>query len=279
MPRTTEVAQSKLEKLVGKLKAYVKEHKARPFQPRPKGSKLRVFSDCAGISAETIALTLLGLKQFFTIVGGSEIDEVKRCLIGVVHETCRTSCKSESFATDIFQRDPKDSPGADIYLAGFPCPAFSKMGRRFGLRDSKKRGIPLVAGLRYIAYHKPPIVLLEQVTGFLEKKHWLAQKMLRKTFAACGLQKSCRLATTACPKADPVFGSWPCEIPLPNSGFPRPWGSVLLLNPSWTPAKWEMKYWIWASLAQALQPRSFELATGSWTSPPPLGSPAFPSVR
>ena len=94
MPRTTEVAQSKLEKLVGKLKAYVKEHKARPFQPRPKGSKLRVFSDCAGISAETIALTLLGLKQFFTIVGGSEIDEVKRCLIGVVHETCRTSCKS-----------------------------------------------------------------------------------------------------------------------------------------------------------------------------------------
>ena len=97
MPRTTEVAQSKLEKLVGKLKAYVKEHKARPFQPRPKGSKLRVFSDCAGISAETIALTLLGLKQFFTIVGGSEIDEAKRCLIGVVHETCRTSCKSESF--------------------------------------------------------------------------------------------------------------------------------------------------------------------------------------
>ena len=41
-----------------------------------------------------------------------------------------------------------------------------------------------MAGLRYIAYHKPPVVLLEQVTGFLEKKHWLAQKMLRKTFAA-----------------------------------------------------------------------------------------------
>ena len=222
------------------------------------------FSDCAGIRAETIALTLLGLKQFFTIVGGSEIDEVKRCLIGVVHETCRTSCKSESFATDIFQRDPKDSPGADIYLAGFPCPAFSKMGRRFGLRDSKKRGIPLVAGLRYIAYHKPP------------RRCFAKHLLLAGTRS---VQKSCRLATTACPKADPVFGSWPCEIPLPNSGFPRPWGSVLLLNPSWTSAKWEMKYWIWASLAQALQPRSFELATGSWKSPPPLGSPAFPSVR
>lgn len=216
MPRTTEVAQSKLEKLVGKLKAYVKEHKARPFQPRPKGSKLRVFSDCAGISAETIALTLLGLKQFFTIVGGSEIDEVKRCLIGVVHETCRTSCKSESFATDIFQRDPKDSPGADIYLAGFPCPAFSKMGRRFGLRDSKKRGIPLVAGLRYIAYHKPPIVLLEQVTGFLEKKHWLAQKMLRKTFAACGYTVRAKVLQT-------------CDHGLPQSR-PRLW-VVALRNP------------------------------------------------
>ena len=226
MPRTTEVAESKLEKLVGKLKAYVKEHKARPFQPRPKGSKLRVFSDCAGISAE-IALTLLGLKQFFTIVGGSEIDEVKRCLIGVVHETCRTSCKSESFATDIFQRDPKDSPGADIYLAGFPCPAFSKMGRRFGLRDSKKRGIPLVAGLRYIAYHKPPVVLLEQVTGFLEKKHWLAQKMLRKTFAACGYTVRAKVLQTCdhgLPQSRPRLWVVALRNPIAEFRFPKAWG-------------------------------------------------------
>ena len=251
---------------MGKLKAYVKEHKARPFQPRPKGSKLRVFSDCAGISAETIALTLLGLKQFFTIVGGSEIDEVKRCLIGVVHETCRTSCKSESFATDIFQRDPKDSPGADIYLAGFPCPAFSKMGRRFGLRDSKKRGIPLVAGLRYIAYHKPPIVLLEQVTGFLEKKHWLAQKMLRKTFAACGYTVRAKVLQTCdhgLPQSRPRLWVVPLRNPIAEFRFPKALGKCLIIE----------------SILDVGKPRSFELATGSWTSPPPLGSPAFPSVR
>lgn len=86
-----------------------------------------------------------------------------------------TSSSSEIVAKNIFHRDPKDCEPSDIYIAGFPCPAYSKLGRRFGLRDSKKRGIPMVAGLRYIAFHKPPVVILEQVTGFLEQKHWLAQ--------------------------------------------------------------------------------------------------------
>ena len=217
MPRTKAVAQGKLEKLVEKLKAYVKEHKNRPFQRQPRGSKLRVFSDCAGISAETIALTLLGLKKYFTVVGGSENDDSKRCLAEAVHESCRASSRSDVFGKDIFQRNPADCPPSDIYLAGFPCPAYSKLGCRFGLRDSKKRGIPMVSGLRYIAYHKPPVVLLEQVTGFLEKKHWLARKMLRKTFAACAYTVRAKVLQT-------------CEHGLPHSR-PRLW-VVALRNPT-----------------------------------------------
>ena len=217
MPRTKAVAQGKLEKLVEKLKAYVKEHKNRPFQRQPRGSKLRVFSDCAGISAETIALTLLGLKNYFTVVGGSENDDSKRCLAEAVHESCRASSRSDVFGKDIFQRNPADCPPSDIYLAGFPCPAYSKLGCRFGLRDSKKRGIPMVSGLRYIAYHKPPVVLLEQVTGFLEKKHWLARKMLRKTFAACAYTVRAKVLQT-------------CEHGLPHSR-PRLW-VVALRNPT-----------------------------------------------
>ena len=138
MPATLKVEKEKLAKLVEKLKAYVKEHKNRPSQRRPAGSKLRIFSDCAGISAETIAMTLLGLKNFFTVVGGSEIDDSKRLLADAVHEACRITSRSDVFVKDIFKRDPRDCPPADIYLAGFPCPAFSKLGRRFGLRDSKK---------------------------------------------------------------------------------------------------------------------------------------------
>ena len=180
MPPTREVEKDKLTKLVEKLKAYVKEHKDRPFKRRPAGSKLRIFSDCAGISPETIAMTLLGLKNHFTIVGGSENDDSKRLLADVVHEACLTTSTSAVFAEDIFKRDPRDCSPADIYLAGFPCPAYSKLGLRFGLRDSKKRGIPMVAGLRYIVYHKPPVVLLEQVTGFLEKNiSWLKRCFAR----------------------------------------------------------------------------------------------------
>lgn len=209
MPATKQVEQHKLQKLLDKLKAYVQEHKRRPFKKRPAGSKLRVFSDCSGISAETIAMTLLGLKQFFTVVGGSESDDLKRLLADAVHEACHTSSTSDVFAKDIFKRNPEDCSPSDIYLAGFPCPAYSKLGRRFGLRDSKMRGIPMVAGLRYIVYHKPPVVLLEQVTGFLEKKHKVAQKMLRKTFAACGYTVRAKVLQT-------------CEHGLPQSR-PRLW--------------------------------------------------------
>ena len=223
MPPTREVEKDKLIKLVEKLKAFVKEHKDRPFQRRPAGSKLRFFSDCAGISPETIAMTLLGLKNHFTVVGGSENDDSKRLLADAVHDACLTRSRSDVFAKDIFKRDPRDCSPADIYLAGFPCPAYSKLGRRFGLRDSKKRGIPMVAGLRYIVYHKPPVVLLEQVTGFLEKKHKLAQKMLRKTFAACGYIVRAKILQTAehgLPQSRPRL--WVVALRKPASEFRFP---------------------------------------------------------
>ena len=215
--KTKQGGKDKLKKLLEKLKAYMQEHKDRPFQPRPAGSKLRVFSDCSGLCPETIALTLLGLKGFFNHVGGSENDDHKHLLADAVHDACRVNSASTALGKDIFNRDPQQCLPADIYVAGFPCPAYSTLGRRLGLRDSKYRGIPMVAGLRYIAYHKPPVVLLEQVTGFLEKKHLLAQKMLRKTFAASGYTVRAKVMQT-------------CEHGLPHSR-PRLW-VVALRNPA-----------------------------------------------
>ena len=170
-------------------------------------------------------MTLLGLKNFFTVVGGSEIDDSKRLLADAVHEACRITSRSDVFVKDIFKRDPRDCPPADIYLAGFPCPAFSKLGRRFGLRDSKKRGMPMVAGLQYIVYHKPPVVLLEQVAGFLEKNmRWLKRCFARPLLlvGTLSVQNSYRLVSTVCLRADHVFGWWPCETPSPSSGSPKP---------------------------------------------------------
>ena len=45
---------------VAALRACVKENKSRRVPRREPGGPLRVFSDCAGISSELIALKLLG---------------------------------------------------------------------------------------------------------------------------------------------------------------------------------------------------------------------------
>eukprot|EP00435_Cladocopium_sp_Y103_P064542 s501_g26.t1 len=185
MPKP-KVKVEKLQKIYEDMKAYVKRYKDEVPPDRPANSKLRVFSDCAGIGSEAIALNLLGLSQQVTLVGGSEADEKKRIMMETVHEKCLVETgPPEAFSKDIFKRQPENCPACDIYLAGYPCPAFSSLGNRFGLRDGKKRGLPMVAGLRYIVRKKPAIVVLEQVTGWLHKNHEKARTMLRKTLAAC----------------------------------------------------------------------------------------------
>ena len=68
-----------LEDHVAALRACVKEHKNKRAPARTPDGRLRVFSDCAGISSELIALKLLGFSSENLLwVGGSETDAVKR---------------------------------------------------------------------------------------------------------------------------------------------------------------------------------------------------------
>lgn len=62
---------------------------------------------------------------------------------------------------DITQIAAKDIPPHDLLLAGFPCQAFSIMGKRQGFADT--RGTMFFEIERILAYHKPPIILLENV--------------------------------------------------------------------------------------------------------------------
>ncbi len=66
---------------------------------------------------------------------------------------------------DITKIDEKDIPPHDIILAGFPCQAFSVAGYRKGFEDT--RGTLFFDILRIAKYHKPKIIFLENVKGFV----------------------------------------------------------------------------------------------------------------
>ena len=149
-------------------------------------NKIRIFADCAGISSETVALSLLGLRSsHMEFVGGSEIDAVKRALLQSVHRTCGQSTHKEALETDMFKRDISATPICDLYIAGFPCPAYSNCGVKKGAKDGKGRGLLIFEGLKYVARSKPSVVVLEQVLGFLHKKHTRTHKVMKKHFVPC----------------------------------------------------------------------------------------------
>ena len=152
------LSKKAVHRKIQKLKAFVQKHKntTRPH-PALNSEKIRIFSDCSGIGSEVIALALLGLKDHFQVVGGSEIDSHKRVLImHSVHKTCGLPGNTmDLFSQDVLTRDPCTCEPAHVYLGSFPCPSFSGFGKGEGLRDGQKRGLVLLGGLKYIAVHKP----------------------------------------------------------------------------------------------------------------------------
>ena len=62
---------------------------------------------------------------------------------------------------DITKISAEDIPSFDICLAGFPCQAFSIMGKMQGFADT--RGTMFFEIERILSYHKPKAILLENV--------------------------------------------------------------------------------------------------------------------
>ena len=66
---------------------------------------------------------------------------------------------------DITGIDPKNVASYDILCAGFPCQPFSQCGQHKGFDD--KRGTLFFNIMKFVEYHKPKIIVLENVQGLL----------------------------------------------------------------------------------------------------------------
>lgn len=67
---------------------------------------------------------------------------------------------------DIIDIQAKDIPSFDILCAGFPCQAFSNIGKQKGFDD--ERGAMFYQIIRIVEYHKPSVIVLENVAALLK---------------------------------------------------------------------------------------------------------------
>tara|TARA_X000001036_G_C20606182_1_gene777037 strand:+ start:92 stop:952 length:861 start_codon:yes stop_codon:yes gene_type:complete len=66
---------------------------------------------------------------------------------------------------DITKIEPKDIPHYDILCAGFPCQPFSQCGHGKGFED--ERGTMFSQVMKFVKFHSPKIVVLENVKALL----------------------------------------------------------------------------------------------------------------
>jgi len=123
-------------------------------------SKLSVFEAFAGYGGAHYGL--MKAKARFEVIGFSEIDKQAIC----IYEKNFPGIKNYG---DITKIDPNLLPDFDLFTGGFPCQPFSSAGRGLGELDT--RGTLFHDILSICKIKKPDYILLENVRGFLFKKH------------------------------------------------------------------------------------------------------------
>ncbi len=118
------------------------------------GNCLKCVSLFSGIGGFDLAMTNLGHE----IVGACEIDGPAR----TIYARHFPKVKLWQDATKL---DPKDLPGHDILMGGFPCQAFSVAGKRLGFQEC--RGTLFYEIIRVVKETRPSIIFLENVMGLL----------------------------------------------------------------------------------------------------------------
>jgi DNA (cytosine-5)-methyltransferase 1 len=119
-------------------------------------SRIRVGTDCSGIEAPIQALERLKIPYHHCF--SSDIDEKCR-------ESILANYSPDILFTDMKARDVDELPDIDLYIAGFPCQAFSSAGKRKGTSDA--RGTLFWECYSVIDHCRPDVFILENVKGLL----------------------------------------------------------------------------------------------------------------
>ena len=185
--RKERVSKECLERLMGQVRSLADATGKHP-ESRTDIDPIRVASDCTGLGSEIIALALLGLLPRVKSVHWSENDKQKQKLYRCVCEKLKH--KVGPLDVDMTQRSfdldgcTSNSRNVDLYVAGYPCPSFSTLGRKRGGLDP--RGLIPLYGLQWIIKEQPKACVLENVAGLLHKKHRLYVAFLREILAKMG---------------------------------------------------------------------------------------------
>ena len=126
----------------------------------------------AGIGAFRTALESFGAECVFS----SEWDKDAQQTYEMNYGDCP--------AGDITKIDEKDIPCHDILCAGFPCQPFSISGKQLGFNDT--RGTLFFDVARIVKYHKPKVILLENVKNFAAHDNGNTLKVVKNTLDDLG---------------------------------------------------------------------------------------------
>lgn len=118
---------------------------------------MKIGTDFSGIGSPEMALKLLNIEH--EQVFACEIDKYARKSFEAIHGNPQT------FYEDITKRDHSEIPQLDLYVAGFPCQAFSMAGKRKGFDDV--RGTLFFNVAEFIKINQPKCFILENVKGLL----------------------------------------------------------------------------------------------------------------
>jgi DNA (cytosine-5)-methyltransferase 1 len=118
---------------------------------------MKIGTDFSGIGSPEMALKLLGIEH--EIEFACEIDKYARKSYEAIYG------KPKRFYNDITKRDYSEVPQLDLYVAGFPCQAFSMAGKRLGFEEA--RGTLFFNVAEFIKENQPKMFILENVKGLL----------------------------------------------------------------------------------------------------------------
>lgn len=147
--------------------------------------KLKVFEAFTGYGGAHYGLKRTNID--FEVVGISEID---KHAVELYNENFPNI---QNFG-DITKIETGKIPDFDLFTGGFPCQPFSTAG--LGLGELDMRGTLFYDIIRIVSKVKPEFILLENVKGFLSKKHKPTLHKIINEFESLGYKVYVELLNT-----------------------------------------------------------------------------------